>query len=534
MNSWLKNLKENFQKVWDSFSKIQKITLILVMLASVTLIGTLAFLNNRVIYEPLFTELESKNAALIKQYLDKKAITYKITNDGSTIEVDKNAKYSIRLDISKEGLIPTNGTVGFEIFDSAKIGATEFDKKMMYLRAQKGELERTIGALDAVKKASVSITPANDSPFADEKTGAKASVLLQLDPLSKLTEENIKSIIVLVASSVEGMSQQDVSVVDTNGSILSDRVDLENEGNLITKKRIELQKEMEKQLEKKANDVLSVLGVGNFKVQVAIELDFDKEAYTTESYTTPTINGEQGTDGIVRSVQSKDEAYSTTNGATNPAEGVAGTTTNIPEYVGTESQNANSNYNKNEKTVNYEMDKKNLSYEKSIGQIKRMSVSVTLNKDSSYFKDKEVKPEDKAQFQKIVESAVALNLRRGDTINVDVIPFNTDALNEIQLAAEKEAKKIRNMYIAAGSLLGFLLLLIIGYIIYKALEAKKLRQQEAKAIEELLPQMEELELEEKVSVEEQERMDQENQIKQIAKQKPEEVAALIKNWLGEE
>lgn len=100
MNSWLKNLKENFQKVWDSFSKIQKITLILVMLASVTLIGTLAFLNNRVIYEPLFTELESKDAALIKQYLDKKAITYKITNDGSTIEVDKNAKYSIRLDIS--------------------------------------------------------------------------------------------------------------------------------------------------------------------------------------------------------------------------------------------------------------------------------------------------------------------------------------------------------------------------------------------------------------------------------------------------
>ena len=76
--------------------------------------------------------------------------------------------------------------------------------------------------------------------------------------------------------------------------------------------------------------------------------------------------------------------------------------------------------------------------------------------------------------------------------------------------------------------------MIIGYIIYKALEAKKLRQQEAKAIEELLPQMEELELEEKVSVEEQERMEQENQLKQIAKQKPEEVAALIKNWLGEE
>lgn len=66
------------------------------------------------------------------------------------------------------------------------------------------------------------------------------------------------------------------------------------------------------------------------------------------------------------------------------------------------------------------------------------------------------------------------------------------------------------------------------------MEARKLRLQEAKAIEELLPQLEEFELEDKVSVEDQERMDQENQIKLIAKQRPDEVAALIKNWLSEE
>ena len=79
-----------------------------------------------------------------------------------------------------------------------------------------------------------------------------------------------------------------------------------------------------------------------------------------------------------------------------------------------------------------------------------------------------------------------------------------------------------------------LLLIIIGYFVYRAMEARKLRMQEAKAIEEILPQLEEFELEDKVSVEDQERLDQENQIKQIARQKPDEVAALIKNWLGEE
>ena len=319
MNNWLKQLKENFDKVWQSFNKVQKASLIGVSIASILLIIFLAILNNRVVYEPLFTELESKDAAVIKEYLDKKTIDYKITNDGSTIEVDKNAKYGIRLDISKEGLMPTNGTVGFEIFDTAKIGATEFDKKMMYLRAQKGELERTIGALESVKSAAVSITPSNDSPFAEEKVGAKSSVLLELEPMATLSEENIKSIIVLVSSSVEGMAAQDVTVVDTNGNILSDRVELANEGNLISKKRIDLQKEMEKNLEKSANGVLSVLGVENYRVKVSVELDFDKETSTQETFTTPTVNGEQLAQGLVRSTQNKAENYNASNGAINPA-----------------------------------------------------------------------------------------------------------------------------------------------------------------------------------------------------------------------
>lgn len=534
MNNWLKQLKENFGRVWQSFNKVQKASLLGVVIASILLIVFLAILNNRVVYEPLFTELQAKDAAVIKEYLDKKAIKYKITNDGTAIEVDKNQKYNVRLDISKEGLMPTNGTIGFEIFDNAKIGATEFDKKMMYLRAQKGELERTISALDSVKSASVSITPANDSPFEEEKTGAKSSVLLELQPMATLNEENIKSIIVLVSSSIEGMAAEDVTVVDTNGNILSDRVELGNDGNIVSKKRIDLQKEIEKNLEKSANGVLNVLGAENYRVKISVELDFDKESSTQESYTTPTVNGEQLAQGLVRSTQNKAENYNSTNGGAAPAEGVAGTTTNIPEYVGVEAQNSNSQYQKDENIVNYEMDKKNSSYEKSVGQIKRMTVSLTLNKDSSYFKDKEPTAADKAQFQKIVEAAVGFNVRRGDTINVEVIPFNNDLQNELELAKEKEAKRVKLVYGITGTIIVILILVIIGYFVYRAMEARKLRMQEEKAIEELLPQLEEFELEDKITVEDQERMDQENQIKQIARQKPDEVAALIKNWLGEE
>ena len=534
MENWLKQVKENFNKVWQNLSKAQKITLIGISVASISIIIFLAFLNTRVIYEPLFTELESKDAAVIKEYLDKKAIKYRITQNGSAIEVDKNAKYGIRLDISKEGLMPTNGTVGFEIFDSAKIGATEFDKKMMYLRAQKGELERTIGALEAVKKASVSITPANNSPFAEEKEGAKASVLIQLEPTRTLNEESIKSIVILVSNSIEGLSPEDVNVVDTGGNILSDRIELSENNNVVSKKRIDFEKEIVKNLEKNANGVLNVLGSGNFRVKISVELDYDKEVSTQETFTTPTVNGEQLQQGLVRSNQSKGENSKSSSGTGDIAEGVAGTETNIPEYVAPENQNSNSEYNKNENITNFELDKKNSSYEKSLGQIKRMTISIALNKDSSYFKDKEVSAEDKAQFQKIVETAVGFNSRRGDIINVEVIPFNRDLENQIELAAQREAQRLRIIYGSTAGIILLLVLIIIGYGVFRAMEARKLRLQEAKAIEELLPQLEEFELEDKVSVEDQERMDQENQIKLIAKQRPDEVAALIKNWLSEE
>ncbi len=154
MNELLTKIKEKFNTIWSRLTKIQKIII------SVSLFGFLAFLivfstvANKINYEPLFTGLEAKDAAAIKAQLDKMAVPYKITDNGSTIEVDSKNKYAIRLDLAKNGAMPNGGVVGFEIFDTTKIGATDFDKKMMFLRAQKGELERTIGSMSNVKKAS--------------------------------------------------------------------------------------------------------------------------------------------------------------------------------------------------------------------------------------------------------------------------------------------------------------------------------------------------------------------------------------------
>lgn len=531
MNEWFGKLTENMKKIWENLTKVQKITIVAFISSSIFFIVLFGILSTRVQYEPLFTELEARDAALIKDYLEKRGLKYRISSSGTTIEVDRKDKYIARLDISKEGLMPQNGSVGLEIFDNTRIGATEFDKKMMFLRAQKGELERTIRALDQVKNSSVNITPGNNSPFLEERVGAKASVLLQLNPFQTLTEENIKGIMSLVASSIEGLLIEDVRVLDTNGNILSDRVDLDNSGNIANKKRIDLERTIAKDLERNASSVLSVMGSGNAKVRVSVELDFNRESYQKEIFTTPTVEGEQLSGGLVRSTQSQNEQYI---GNINSAEGIPGTTSNIPGYVGIEGNSSTNSYNKNNNIINYEMDRKNSVFEKSLGNIKRITVSVMLNKNANYFKDREFNDDERIKFQRMVETAVGFSPSRGDRINVEALPFDNQIHESFNMALEKEAQRIRNLYISGTVLIIVLILVLIAYMIYRGVEAKKLREQEEKAIEDLLPQFEEFELDDKMSVEDQERVDQENQIKQIAKQKPDEVANLIRNWLAED
>ncbi|MBZ4682671.1 MAG: flagellar M-ring protein FliF [Fusobacteriaceae bacterium] len=533
MNEFFERIKNQFTTIWKNLTKIQKITIFFLLGSLLTFLILFFVLSSKVSYEPLFTELESKDAAKIKASLDKRGVTYRITGNGTVIEVPKEQKYSIRLDLSKEGVLP-DSAVGFEIFDSSKIGATEFDKQMMFLRAQKGELEKTIKSLSQVKRAVVNITPANNSPFADEKTEAKASVLIELEPFETLKEENIKSIIVLVAGAIENLPKENVEVVDTTGNILSDMVDFSEEGSLASKKRIELQQEIEKKLERSANGVLNVLGGGNYRVKVSVELDFNKETYQTESYTTPTVSGEQLTQGLVRSEQNN--LKEVTGSGDDTASGVPGTTSNIPGYVGEEQSSSSSNYKESNIVKNYELDKKNTVYEKSTGNIKRMTVSVTLNKDSVYFKDKEnITQAEITQFENMVKTAVGFDETRGDKINVTILPFNFEIAKRYNASIAEEEKWKKYQLIGIYFVIITLIIAAGAFLLFRRLENKRIKEKEEKAIADLLPQLDDINLnEEALSIEEQERADQENQIRQIAIQKPEEVANLLRNWLMED
>ncbi|MGM0507745.1 MAG: flagellar basal-body MS-ring/collar protein FliF [Fusobacteriota bacterium] len=529
---WFEKIKKSFLEIWNKLNKAQKIIISAGVGLFLIFVIILSIASNRVNYVPLFTELTAQDAAKVRENLDKSGIPYKFS--GSTIEVPEEQKYSARLDLARDGALPTGGSVGFEIFDNTKIGATKFDKEMMFLRAQKGELEKTISNLSKIKRTSVTITPSNGSVFAEEKTDAKASILVQLEPFESLKPENVKSIMLLALSAVEDLHTDNIEVIDTEGNVLSDQVEFEEDSSVeASNKKLDLQKNIEKELERNIKGVLSALGGGNYRVKVSAELDFDKQSMVKEEYTTPTISGDQIAQGLIRSQQvEKEEVRSDTD---ENSQGVPGTDSNVPGYVGEDSEDGENGYSKEKNTVNYEMNKTNTTFEKSTGVIKRLTTSIVLNKKANYFNNSEFTEEVKVNFENMVKNAINFNENRGDSINVTAIEFNTETIDRFQEEIESREKLQQRILLGVVIIIGLAVLFGLITFIRRKIAEKKLREREKREMEEMIPDFEtEGILGEQLSVEEQERKEQEEGIKGLAKKQPEDVANLIQTWLTEE
>jgi flagellar M-ring protein FliF len=146
-------------------------------------------------------------------------IPYEIKEGGTSVAVPKERVDEARLGLAEKNL-PLGGAVGWEIFDESKLGATDFDRRIQLIRAISGELSRTIRRISAVEDCRVQIVLPETHLFEVEKAPVTASVLIKAAPGEKLLPSQVNGIIHLVASSVENLKPNNVTVVDNNGNIL--------------------------------------------------------------------------------------------------------------------------------------------------------------------------------------------------------------------------------------------------------------------------------------------------------------------------
>ncbi len=235
-------------------------------------------------FKPLFTNMAPEDAAGIVQKLKEGGVDYRISDSGTSVSVPEAKIDELRLEMAGAGL-PKTGRIGFELFDKTNLGITDFTEHVNYRRAMEGELERSIKALNEVDTARVHVTFPKDSVFLDSQQPAKASVLLRLKPGVHFTPQNVQAVTNLVASAVEGLTPDAVSVLDMQGNLLNRPHKTTLDGSDLSDTYLEYQHQVEKDLASKVEATLEpLLGEGKFRVGVSADCDFTTTEQSEEAY----------------------------------------------------------------------------------------------------------------------------------------------------------------------------------------------------------------------------------------------------------
>src|SRR5664280_1559295 len=196
---------------------------ILIAAVTLALIGFFSFLMIRITTPqmvPLFTDLSVEDSSSIIKDLERQAIAYQLKNDGAIVMVAKDNVARLRMKLAEGGL-PKGGGVGYEIFDkSDALGSTTFVQNINHLRALEGELARTIRSLDRVQAARVHLVLPDRPLFSRDKIEPSASIVLKVR--GTLEPQQVRAIRHLVATAVNGMKPERVSVIDETGKLLAD------------------------------------------------------------------------------------------------------------------------------------------------------------------------------------------------------------------------------------------------------------------------------------------------------------------------
>jgi flagellar M-ring protein FliF len=378
------------------------------------LIGFFGFVIMRVTtpqMTTLFTDLSTEDSSGIIKDLERQAIPFELRNDGAVIMVPKDKVTRLRMKLAEGGL-PKGGGVGYEIFDkSDALGTTSFVQNINHLRALEGELARTIRAIDRVQAARVHLVLPERPLFSRETPEPSASIVVRVR--GALDAPQIRAIRHLVASAVNGLKPQRVSIVDEAGQLLADGANGDADNAIGDERRAGFEKRMRNQVEA---IVSSVVGTGRARVQLSADFDYNKITQTSDKF------DPEGR--VLRSSQTREESSATADNS--------GQVTVNNELPGNQNRDnpapARDQSKKSEETNNYEISRTTKTEVTEVGRVNRISVAVLV--DGSYAKNEKgeivYQERGKEQLDRIatlVRSAIGFDQKRGDQVEVVNLKF---------------------------------------------------------------------------------------------------------------
>ena len=408
------------KKVLANLSLRQKITVAVAALAMAAGIYSVVHIQKEAGFKPLFTALAPEDASGIIQKLKEAGVDYRLADNGGAVLVPESRIPELRLIMAGAGL-PKTGRIGFELFDKSNLGATEFTEHVNYRRALEGELERSVMSLAEVEQARVHLTFPKDSVFLDAQQPAKASVLVKIRPGMRLAAQNVQAIENLVASAVEGLSPDAISVLDMNGNLLGRP---KAGGNLDagepSEAVLDFRHKVEADLLAKINSTLEpLLGAEKFRAGVSVDCDFSGGEESAEVF-------DPARSVMLTSQRTEDSAGSLASS------GVPGTQSTLPRPT---SRPAGSTGRTSRVTENitYQTTRTVRKTRLPAGTIRKISLSVLVDQDLTWHRNGNTfervlqppTPEKLKVIHDLVAGAIGFSEERGDQLVIETLPFES-------------------------------------------------------------------------------------------------------------
>ena len=444
----------------------QKILLMVAIAALVALLVASSTWLKQSDYRVLFSNVSERDGGAIIAALDQMNVPYKFNDSGSAILIPGGRVHEVRLRLATQGL-PKGGNVGFELMENQKFGVSQFAEQVNYQRGLEGELSRTIQSIGAVQAARVHLAIPKPTVFVREELKPSASVLLNLYAGRTLDAAQIAGIQNLVAASVPNLAPASVTLIDQTGAMISQLKTRLMEAGL-DPAQLKYVREIEAAAIQRVEDILSpILGQGNYRVQVAADIDFSQSEQTAETHRPNAVPPEVS----IRSQQTSESA------STMPsAQGVPGALSNQPPVpatapltqpavpgagapaapgapvpgqinaAGVQAQIANVGQpinTRKDSTINYEVDRTIRHTKQSVGAIRRLTAAVVVNhrKDAKGAVKPLAEPELR-QINDLVREALGFSQERGDSVSVANAPFTAIDKAEAELPAWKDPEML--------------------------------------------------------------------------------------------
>lgn len=453
-------LRENATRTLSGFTSGQKTMLAIAGIAVVLGATLMTRLSSSTDWATLYGNLPASDAASVTQALSAQGVSYRLGAGGSAIEVPRKNLYQARLDLSAKNL-PSEGSPGYALLDKQGITASEFRQRIDYQRALEGELSRTVRAIDGIDLASVHLVVPKEDLFTQDARMPSASVLVSTRGSRRLTSGQVRSIVHLVASSVEGLNAAQVTVADSAGRMLS--APGEDGSAAGGDSRADQTRAFEDGLARSLQDMVEqVTGVGHASVRVSASLDFDKRSVVTEKF------DDNGGKPIASSEKQANETFTGPGAATLGASASGGlaavngvgaapapaSTTTVPGAPASASQG--NDYKKTDTQREFSVGKVTEKLDAAPGAIKKLSIAVLVDQR------RKISP---AALQALVSAAAGLDKTRGDTLQISGLNFDRseEQLAKLDIQRISAADSKTQMFgMIRGGVLAFLALLTVA------------------------------------------------------------------------